>query len=59
MSEPTSRSDPVDQADAWSRHRRDLEEIVDGVEPLREDESFEVPDLTDDEWQQFVQAIQE
>lgn len=59
MSEPTSAPDAIEHADASYWHRRDLEEIVGGIEPLREDESFEIPDLTDDEWDRFVRAIHE
>ena len=59
MSEPTSAPDALDRADASFWHRPDLEELVRGAEPLREDESFEIPDLSDDEWDRFVRAIHE
>jgi hypothetical protein len=59
MSEPTSAPDALDHADAAFWRRRGLDEILRGVEPLRADESFEIPDLTDDEWDKFVQAIHE
>jgi hypothetical protein len=29
------------------------------TEPLSDDESFEIPDLTDEEWDAFVRAIHE
>jgi hypothetical protein len=32
---------------------------VGGTVPFGEDESFEIPDLTDDEWDRFVRAIHE
>ena len=59
LSEPTAAQDALDHADAFFWHRRDLDEFVGGVEPLREDESFEIPDLADDEWERFVRAIHE
>jgi hypothetical protein len=30
-----------------------------GAEPLREDESFEIADLSEEEWSAFVQASHE
>ncbi|MFF1817275.1 hypothetical protein ACFVWG_08255 [Kribbella sp. NPDC058245] len=59
MSEPTSAPDALDHANAAFWHRGDLEAIMGATEPLREDESFEIPDLADDEWDRFVQAIHE
>jgi len=57
MSEPTLMPDALDQASAsfWNRH--DLEAIMAGAEPLRGDESFEITDLTDEEWASFMHAI--
>ncbi|GAA3145089.1 hypothetical protein JOF29_005646 [Kribbella aluminosa] len=59
MSEPTSAPDAVDRAGAsyWQRHH--LEDLLRGSKPLGEDESFEIPDLADDEWDRFVRAIHE
>ena len=59
MSEPTSMPDALDQASAafWDRH--DLEAIMAGAEPFRQDESFEITDLTDEEWAAFMRAIRE
>ncbi|TCO42260.1 EamA-like transporter family protein [Kribbella antiqua] len=59
MSEPTSAPDAIEHADASFWRGRDLEEIVGSTGPLSEDESFEIPDLTDDEWDRFVRAIHE
>jgi hypothetical protein len=59
MSEPTSAPDALDRASAAFWVRRDLEDVVAGAEPLREDESFEIADLTEEEWSAFVQAIRE
>jgi hypothetical protein len=49
----------VDRADASYWRGRDLEDLLRGTKPLREDESFEIPDLGDDEWDRFVRAIHE
>jgi hypothetical protein len=59
VSEPTSAPDAIDRADATYWHRQDLEQVVGGIKPLTADESFEIPDLTDDEWDAFVRAIHE
>ncbi|MFI7063068.1 hypothetical protein ACIBL3_18945 [Kribbella sp. NPDC050124] len=59
MSEPTSAPDAIEHADASYWHAQSLEQIGGGTEPLSEDESFEIPDLTDDEWDRFVRAIHE
>jgi len=59
MSEPTSAPDAIDEASAAFRDRHDLEAIMADAEPFREDESFEIADLTDEEWAAFVQAIHE
>ncbi|TDO57442.1 hypothetical protein EV651_111168 [Kribbella sp. VKM Ac-2571] len=59
MSEPTPAPDAVDPADASYWQRQNLEDLLRDSEPLREDESFEIPDLADDEWDRFVRAIHE
>jgi hypothetical protein len=59
MSEPTSVPDALDEAGAAFWLRRDLEQIMAGAEPFRDDESFEIADLTDEEWAVFVRAIHE
>jgi hypothetical protein len=59
MSEPTSAPDAIEHADASYWHARDLDEVLGGIEPLGADESFEIPDLTDEEWDLFVRAIHE
>lgn len=59
MSEPTFVPDQLDQSSAafWSRH--EVEQVMAGAEPFRHDESFEIADLTGDEWATFVRAIRE
>lgn len=59
MTEPTAVPDAIDHAGASFWTRRDLEDVTAGVEPFREDESFEITDLSDEEWDTFVQAINE
>ncbi|MEU4193227.1 hypothetical protein AB0E69_15125 [Kribbella sp. NPDC026611] len=59
MSEPTSASAALAHADAGFWRPEDLMQILAGSEPLREDESFELSDLSDDEWDRFIQAIHE
>jgi hypothetical protein len=59
MSEPKPVPDALDEAGAAFWSRRDLEQIMAGAEPFRDDESFEIADLTDEEWAVFVRAIKE
>jgi hypothetical protein len=59
MSEPTSVPDAIEHADASYWHGQDLEKVLRGTELLGEDQSFEIPDLTDEEWDRFVRAIDE
>lgn len=59
MSEPTPAPDAIEHADAAYWHGRSLDEIVGGTAPLGVDESFEIADLTDDDWDKFVRAIHE
>jgi hypothetical protein len=59
MSEPTPAPDALDRASAAFWAGRDLEEVMAGTEPLRDDESFEIADLTEEEWSAFVRAIHE
>ena len=55
MSEP----DPMEQADASFRQRKDLEDVAGATAPIGEDESFAIEDLTDEEWDRFTRAIDE
>ncbi|NDL60969.1 hypothetical protein [Phytoactinopolyspora mesophila] len=59
MSEPAVAPDALDEASASFWGKPDLDEVMAGAEPLREDESFEIADLTDDEWDVFIRAIHE
>ena len=59
MSEPTAIPDAVDRASAAFWTPTDLDTLLTGAEPLREDESFAIPDLTDAEWEAFARAPHE
>lgn len=59
MSEPMFAPDALDEASASFWAGPDLDDVMAGAEPFREDESFEIVDLTDEEWAAFVQAIRE
>lgn len=59
LSEPIFIPDALDEASASSWTRPDPDEVMAGVEPFREDEAFEIADLTDEEWDAFVRAIHE
>ena len=57
--EPTAGADAIDRASAafWQPGNTDAQ--VPGAEPLAADESFAIPDLTDDEWEAFAHALHE
>jgi hypothetical protein len=59
MSEPTASPDPVDRASAAFWSPTDLDTLLTGAEPLREDESFAIADLSVEEWEAFARALQE
>ena len=59
MSEPVPTPDPIEQANALFWNPPTLEELVADLEPLRSDESFDIPDLTDEEWEEFLAALHE
>jgi hypothetical protein len=59
MSEPTASPDAIDRASAAFWSPTDLETLLAGAEPLREDESFAIADLSAEEWGAFARALQE
>lgn len=59
MSEPSPTPDALDRANAAFRRGQELEQAAGGAEPFRRDESFEIADLTDEEWAAFEAAIRE
>jgi hypothetical protein len=57
MSEPTSVGDELDRANRAYWLSVDIEARLEHVEPLQTDESFEISDLGDDEWADFVTTV--
>ena len=56
--EPTAGTDAIDRASAAFWQPVGPDQVV-GAEPLSADESFAIPDLTDDEWEAFARALHE
>jgi hypothetical protein len=59
MEDRARKPDAIDEADAVFRNPPTLEELVADLEPLGPDESFDIPDMTDEEWEEFVAALHE
>jgi hypothetical protein len=59
MSEPTASPDAIDRASAAFWSATDLDTLLTGAEPVREDESFAIVDLSVEEWEVFARALQE
>lgn len=59
MPEPDAGHDAIEEANALFWNPPSLDELMAGVAPLRADESFEIEDMTDEEWQVFVDALDE
>ena len=57
--EPTAGADAIDRASAAFWQPADIDAQIPGAEPLTADESFAIPDLTDDEWKAFARALHE
>ena len=57
--EPTAGADAIDRASAAFWQPVDIDAHVPGAEPLTAEESFAIPDLTDDEWEVFARALHE
>jgi len=57
MPDPAAKPDAIDQADALFRNPPTLEELMEGVEPLTPENDLTIPDLTDEEWEAFVAAL--
>ena len=57
--EPTAGADAIDRASAafWQPVEHDTQ--ICGAEPLTAEESFAIPDLTDNEWEAFARALHE
>lgn len=57
--EPTADADAIDRAAAAFWQPDELDTRIRGAEPLSADESFAIPGLTDDEWEDFERALHE
>jgi hypothetical protein len=57
--ELTAGADAIDRASAAFWQGIGLGAQVLGAEPLTADESFVIPDLTDDEWEAFTCVLRE
>jgi hypothetical protein len=59
MSESEARRDAIEEANSLFWNAPSLEDLLAGVAPLGADESFEIEDMTDEEWRIFVDALDE
>lgn len=59
MPDPAAKPDAIEQANALFWSPPTLEELVADLEPLSPDESFDIPDMTDEEWDEFIAALHE
>ncbi len=57
MTEPTRASDDLDMAAGAFWSDTDLEALLDTIEPYRGAEEFAIADLTEEEWDAFVAAL--
>ncbi|MGA2455422.1 MAG: hypothetical protein ABSG93_18090 [Solirubrobacteraceae bacterium] len=59
MPKPAASSDHIDRANAQFWNPPSLEELMADVAPLEADEHFDLADMTDEEWDVFVAALDE
>jgi hypothetical protein len=59
MSEPGASNDHIERANAQFWNSPSLEELMADVAALGVDEHFDIPDVTDEEWDVFVAALDE
>lgn len=59
MPESEATHDAIEEANALFWNPPSLDELMAGIAPLDADESFEIEDMTDEEWQVFVDALDE
>jgi hypothetical protein len=59
MPEPAPSHDEIEQANRLFWNPPGLDTLMADVAPLRSDERFEIEDLTDEEWQAFLDALDE
>lgn len=59
MPEPATSSDEIEEANSQFWNPPSLEEVMADVAPLAPEERFDIPDLTDEEWEAFMAALEE
>lgn len=59
MPEPAVSHDQIDRANAQFWSSPSLQELMADVAPLTPEEHFDIPGLSDEEWQAFVAALDE
>ena len=59
MPEPAANHDLIEQANSLFWNPLPLDELMADVAPLDPDEHFDIPDLTEEEWQTFVAALEQ
>jgi len=59
MPEPAANHDLIEQASSLFWNPLPLEELMADVAPLDADAHFDIPDLTEEEWQTFVAALEQ
>jgi hypothetical protein len=59
MPEPAANHDLIEQASSLFWNPLPLEELMADVAPLDPDEHFDIPDLTEEEWEAFVAALEQ
>jgi hypothetical protein len=59
MPEPAASNDQIERANAQFWTPPSLEELMADIAPLDPGEHFDLPDVTDAEWDVFVAALDE
>jgi hypothetical protein len=59
MPDPAPKPDAIEQANAVFWNPPTLEELMADVPPLTSMDDLAIPDLTDEEWEAFVAALNE
>lgn len=58
MGDPATKPDAIDQADAQFRKSQpQLDELMAGVAPMTSWDDLDIPDLTDEEREEFAAAL--
>jgi hypothetical protein len=59
MPEPATSNDHIERTNTQFWNPPSLEEMMANVGPVEPNEHFDIPDLTDEEWDAFVAALDE